>query len=251
MTAENVMMIDSIHAISQDAIARLVVDIETGECDEPDLELERSILKPAGNIKSEEKKAENLKKKQEAVEDNDGKLDSNPIACIGVEADGALWHFSTFEFSEEEYAKLSRAGVKVKTAENEADMLKKFKQFCDQQCDEGTRVIAWNGKGFDSRRIRFAYSRNHITHPEIFAPYSRNWHVDLMFEFGDKFTVNNALKKMSSLETACKFFKIAYSKGIKGADIPAAVTAKRFFEVTKANLSDVRETSEVGALMGF
>lgn len=250
MRADDAIMINQ-QPTQGDVIRRLVIDIETGQAAPELLDLEREMCKAAGNIKDPEKKEKNLADKQAAIDSKDGKLDVNPIACIGVEADGELWHFSTFDFSSDEFAKLSKNGIKAKTAASESEMLKSFRKFCDTKCGDETAVIAWNGKGFDSRRIRFAYARNGIAHPEIFKPYCRNWHVDLMYEFGDKFTVNDSLKKMSRLDQACKYFGVEYHKGLTGAEIPAAVTARRFFEVTRCNIADVLETSEVGRLMGF
>lgn len=258
-------MIDRLTAEPQESFGRLVLDIETAPLTQVGLEIEQSIVKPSGNFRdttdkktgevltAESKKQAQIEMKRAKVPNDDGKLDSNPIGCIGVEADGELFHFSTFTFSQEEHAKFSKVGVTLITGGDEADMLKKFRKWCENENSELTRTLSWNGCGFDLRHIRMAYARNHISIPSIFAPYARNWHVDLQKVYCEKFTVNNAFKLFTSLPTACKVLKIHFDgkEIMTGADVPGAIAAEDFFRVTKYNLKDVIATSQVGELMGF
>lgn len=249
MRADAVMMTEKSDEFQ--AVKRLVIDIETASCDAAALELERSLVKPAGNIKDPEKKAKNVEEKQNGIEEKNGLLDSNPIGCIGVEVDGALFHFSTFEFNPSEYARFSRAGIKIVTGADETELLKKFRRFCESNCDESTQIITFNGEAFDIPRLRHAFARNAVNMPEIIKPYARNWHVDLMLEYGRKFTVNNSLKKYVSMETVCKLFRIPFEKEMSGADVPQAIANREFYRVTRYNLKDVKTTSMLADVMGF
>ena len=249
MRADAAMMIDFPSYFKP--FKRVALDIETASCDETALEFERSLVKAAGNIKDPEKKARNIEDKQNGIEEKNGLLDSNPIGCIGVEADGELHHFSTFEFTPEEYAKFSRADIRIVTGTDETELLKKFRRFCVLNCDDTTQIVTFNGESFDLPRLRHAFARNAVAMPEIIKPYSRNWHVDLMLEYGRKFTVNSALKRFVSMETACKFFRIPFVKEMSGREVPQAIANKEFFRVTRYNLKDVKTTSALADVMGF
>jgi hypothetical protein len=236
--------------------SRIVLDIETAFCSEEALEIEKELVKAPGNYKDEEKKAAKIIEKQNGLKD--GLLDSNPIACIGIEASdesgaSSLWHFSTFSFSDEELEKLQEEGVNWVCAESEKDMLKDFRRWCDRNTDEATYTLTWNGYGFDLAKIRLAFARNAVSIPGLLSSRSENKHYDLMSEFGRKFTINSALTRFCSLETACKLMHVEFDAKqlMTGAEVPQSVKDGEYYKVAIYNLKDVLATSEVGFRMGF
>lgn len=231
---------------------RIVIDIETGLADEAGLEIEKQVLRPAGNIKDVAKKAENLAAKQEAVSGKDGALDSNPIKVIGIRYKRQYILFTAgFELSEADQAKVLDLGVNVVNSRNEKRMLRRFAQFCNNELIDGdVRLIAWNGYDFDFRRLKFRYAAKKVQLPGILSHGSGTWYVDLMKKFAE-ITVNADLKKCVSLKTACLLLGVKYSKTIDGKDIPTAIKDGNFFEVIESNLNDLRETDIIAKRLGY
>jgi DNA polymerase elongation subunit (family B) len=245
-------------ADDRDAIRRLCLDIETAKCPDVDMEIERAIVKPSGNFKdtktgtAEEKKAKQIAAKREAVEDDDGVLDMNPIACIGIEADGQLWHFSWFP---EDTLEPLKDVAKLVLAGDEREMLKRFTRWCDAHCDESTLTLTWNGYGFDLSKIRHRCAMYNVKLPDIFAPESPNRNIDLMHVYANKYTVNKALRKFVGQPVACKLLKIDSKtkemSDVAGANFPQAIADGKYYRGALYNLFDVVDLSEIGARMGY
>lgn len=243
------------------SIVRLCVDIETAQCHPEDLDIEKDVVKASGNFKdtktgtAEEKKAKQIAGKRDKVDDDDGKLDMNPIACIGVDADGEFHHFSWFTFTEEERQKLESIPAVLHIYKDEYDMLKGFRKWLDARTDEFTVTITWNGYDFDNRRIRFRYAVNNLAMPMIYAVESRNRHLDMMHVFCKYFTVKNELKKFCKQQAACKKLKIESQtkdmEDVAGAKFPKAIANGLFYRGSLYNLFDVDDLSTIAKRLGY
>jgi hypothetical protein len=242
----------------RDAVRRLCLDIETAKCPVEDLEIERDIVKPSGyfvdseNETADEKKAKQVAKKRAAIEEDDGVLDMNPIACIGIEADGALVHFS---YAPEGSLDKLEGECKVILSDSEEAMLISFRRWCDSHCDENTMTLTWNGYSFDLSKIRHRYAMIDLRLPLMFQPDAPNRHVDLMRVYAGKYTVNRNLQKYISQATAGKLLKIgSKTKGmsdVSGAAFPQAWADGNFYRCALYNLFDVVDLSEIGSRMGY
>lgn len=240
------------------AIKRLCLDIETAKCPEEDMDIEREIVKPSGNFKdtkdgtADEKKAKQIAEKRAAVEEDDGVLDMNPIACIGIEADGELIHFS---YAPEGALEKLEGECKVILSESEEAMLVSFRRWCDSHCDENTYTLSWNGYSFDLSKIRHRFALLDLRLPLMFLPDAPNKHVDLMHVYANKYTVNKNLRKYVAQPVACKLLKIgSKTKGmadVAGAAFPQAWADGQYYRCSLYNLFDVVDLSEIGSRMGY
>jgi hypothetical protein len=241
-----------------DAISRLCLDIETAFCLPSDLEIEKEIVKPSGNFKdnadgtADEKKVKQIAKKREAIEEDDGLLDMNPIACIGLEADRELWHFSTAPQGSLQALKDESHLIQV---EAEPAMLIAFRRWCDSHTNEDTRTLTWNGFAFDLSKLRHRFALHGLRLPAILAPETSNRHIDLMTIYANRYTVNKALRRFISQQTVCKLLKIdSKTKAmtdVAGAAFPQAWADGEYFRCCLYNLLDVNDLSEIGSRMGY
>ena len=142
----------------------LVVDIET-TADKEQLELEKSLLKPAANIKDPEKKAANLQAKIDAIEEKGALLDSAIIACIGIRSPEYTCNFSTFKI-DAEAADLLNAGIMCDYSKTEKEMLEKFSAFMNTVCEQDTVLVTSNGYNFDLPKLRFRNAWHDLRLPE-------------------------------------------------------------------------------------
>lgn len=259
MTDINLLSFDD-YDMEGAAISRLCLDIEAAPCQPEDIKIEQSVIKASGNFKdtktgtAEEKKAAQIEAKKERVYEDDGLLDMNPIACIGIEADGELFHFSWMTYSEQELQKLVDFPCSMFVHENEANMLKGFRSFCNNHCNENTVSLSWNGYSYDLNHIRFRYAVLDIGLPEIFHPDAHNRHVDLMERYCSRFTIDKNAKAMVSQSTVCKKLKIdsnVKEGSITGENFLKAFSDGKHFGCTIYNLGDINDLSRIGRRMGY
>jgi hypothetical protein len=226
-------------------VGRVVLDIETALCSEGALDFERSLLKPAGNVKDKEG---NLKKKRAALPGKNGTLDSNPIALIGTMFGQSICLFTWIPLQTTELDSLNSQGVKVFQEQNERSMFCLFSQAVERLTDEATKVITFN-EGFDLSKIRNVFAVNDLPIPVILK---NHWqHVDLMKKFAG-FTVNKDLKKFVKLEIACKLLRVPVylPVGLDGGESPKAIADGRGYEVIVKNICDLLMTSQLADKMG-
>jgi hypothetical protein len=156
-----------------------------------------------------------------------------PIACIGFVADGRQFHFSTFEFSDEEFLILLQTGVMPFTFESQPEMLQGFSWWLNAYCGFDTQYVGHNAWNFDYSRLRLAYLKSGLPIPIALSKENKHNCHDTMRMFswfsGEQYT---------SLEIMCAALEIPFTKTMNGAEVPDAVANKEFMRVTLYNMAD-------------
>lgn len=156
-----------------------------------------------------------------------------PIACIGVVADCQQFHFSTFEFTEEETLTLLQVGILPFTFPDIRGMLTGFAWFTNTYCSIDTAYVGHNSWFFDFPMLRLAYLREGFGIP--FALSKENKHngydTEQMFNW---FSV----KQNASLVDMCAALNIPFTKSMSGAEVPDAIANKEYLRVTLYNMPD-------------
>ncbi len=184
-------------------------------------------------------------KKLVRIKKDSALLNSAPIACIGIVADGLLLHFSTFSFSDREKVRLEKEGILFQTFADEKGMMEGFASFLDSFCDYESLLIGFNSCKFDFPKLRLACSRNKVKRPILLKAVNKSLTVDLMKKFTDLYNCENTHEKYISLPAVCGELGIPYQKGVEGKDIPDAIEAGKGFDVTMACMHDAIETHQI------
>jgi len=158
-----------------------------------------------------------------------------PISCIGIVADGRQFHFSTFDFSDEELLTLIQAGIMPFTFESQPEMLQGFSWWLNTYCDFDTQYVGHNAWNFDYSRLRLAYLKAGLTIPYALSKDNRENQFDTMRMFswfsGEQYTY-------TSLELMCAALEIPFTKTMHGSEVPDAVANKEYLRVTLYNMAD-------------
>jgi hypothetical protein len=209
-------------------VSPIIVDIET--CSLPNAADFLEPVQPAKNLKDPEKikadiDARTLEREQKlALDWNVGR-----IAAIG-------W------WTEEQGL---QADV-CKVEGDEASLLRAFWTECRHRI-----IVGFNLKGFD---LRFMVQRSRylgVPHPILnFSKYDRRGITDLYLDltFGDGTYDQGAMRR--TLHAFCKRFGIPVDDAIKGADVPALVTAGDWEAVLTHVRSDVELTRALAQRLG-
>lgn len=234
-------------------VRRVTLDIETMNPSPEALEMETRFLKAAGNIKDANKKAANLAKKQQAMEEKGGVSNSAPVACIGTLFDGLPLFFSAFpsRFTDDEKAVLAGMGITLFEADSEVAIMMQFAGVINALCDENTRLVTHNGKDFDMPKIRLAFARNNISPiPRVLL---HNFVSDTMIHFYASFSCKhegNGKTPFISLEEVCAQVRVPFTKGMEAAEVPAAIVRGERLKVALYCMADVMATNSADLRMG-
>ncbi|MCP3663983.1 MAG: hypothetical protein GY696_16080 [Gammaproteobacteria bacterium] len=219
----------------------IVLDIETGAAEGAALEMEKSLLKPASNIKDPKKIEANLAKKIKGAEEKAALLDSAPITCVGGKTPYGIFVVTSFKYGFDD--ELFSAGIDSCQEDNELKLLKSLAEFVDSQLyDEETVLVTFNGYHFDIPKLRLAYARNNLEVPDLFCPGRP--HVDTMIRYCKYFTVNNVI--MCSIGEVVQKLGITESgKLVSGKLFPELVKEGRGLEAVLYNVIDCLMTEQI------
>ncbi|MBI4690979.1 MAG: ribonuclease H-like domain-containing protein [Nitrospirae bacterium] len=130
-------------------------------------------------------------------------------------------------------------GIKFETG-TEKEILEKFWNTVKTY----TQIITFNGRGFDCPFILIRSAVHKIKPSREIMPNRYNGpHIDLF----DQLTFYGASRRRFSLDMWCKTFGIKSPKedGITGYDIKAIFTDKRYVDIARYCMGDVRATKEL------
>lgn len=224
---------------------KLIFDIETigFDFDSLDAMTQESLTRW---IKKESESEEEYKA---ALEDLKNGLGFSPltgeIIAIGVldyeKNQGAVY----FQAPNQEIAEFEEAGIKFKQM-TEKEMLENFWKGATKY-DE---FVSFNGRGFDAPFliIRSAVhgikpTKDLMSNRYLSSQKFGTMHVDLQ----DQLTFYGAMRKKGSLHLWSRLFGIKSPKagGITGDDVGRLFKEKKFLEIAKYNVGDLRATKEL------
>lgn len=207
-------------AETKPAAAWLVLDIETGNAPEQDIERAIAAWKPPCNLKDEAKINGRREEAAARIRERAALLDASPILCVGVMAEGRP-PIILSGMSEET---TSIEGWAVLGCGDEAGMLRMLGTFLDAETDPETVLVGHNLRGFDLPKLRHAYIRHRLRLPEILKPKigdeERAKTCDTMTLFR-AFSMEHRDSLMVSLDTVAEALGIPRPKQhVAGAEIP-------------------------------
>lgn len=125
---------------------------------------------------------------------------------------------------------------------DEARTLLVLREWLDTYTDAATTLVGWNIKGFDLRRLRFAYLRAGLNVPKalrVTAPV-----YDMMKEFAEHFSVDR--NPFVKLEVALEAFGMRnHKKDFEGSMVDTFIRAGKFDEVLKYAWEDIEQEAEL------
>jgi 3'-5' exonuclease len=221
-------------------MAKLVLDIETiGENFDSVDERTQEIL--THWIKKESSSDEEYKL---ALEDLKNGLGFSPltgeivaIGMLDVEKNkGAVY----FQAPGEKIKETEIEGIKFKQ-QTEKEMLENFWKVA-KEYDE---FITFNGRGFDAPFLMVRSAIHHLRPSKDLMSnrYDRRTHVDLM----DILSFYGAVRRKGSLHLWSRAFGIKSPKedGVTGDDVSRLFKEKKFLDIAKYNVGDLRATKEL------
>ncbi|OGW58570.1 MAG: hypothetical protein A2Z09_04360, partial [Nitrospirae bacterium RBG_16_43_8] len=147
-----------------------------------------------------------------------------------------------FQSPETQTAPFEENGIKFETG-TEMEILEKFWNTVKSYRE----IITFNGRGFDCPFILIRSAVHKIKPTKDLMPNRYNGvHIDLL----DQLTFYGASRRRFSLDMWCKTFGIKSPKeeGITGYDIKSLFADKRYLDIARYCLGDVRATKE---LLGY
>jgi len=220
-------------------MAKLVLDIETiGEKFDQLDQTTQEVL-----TRWTKKESKNEDEYRIALDDLKNGLGFSPltgeIVAIGIldveKNKGAVY----FQAPGENIKEIEKDGIKFKQMA-EKEMLENFWQVASKY-DE---FITFNGRGFDAPflMIRSAIHKIKPSKDLMSNRYDKK-HIDLM----DILSFYGAVRRKGSLHLYCRAFGIKSPKedGISGDGVNAFFKEKKFLEIAKYNVGDLRATKEL------
>ena len=144
-----------------------------------------------------------------------------------------------FQSPETQTAPFEENGIKFETG-TEMEILEKFWNTVKSYRE----IITFNGRGFDCPFILIRSAVHKIKPTKDLMPNRYNGvHIDLL----DQLTFYGASRRRFSLDMWCKTFGIKSPKeeGITGYDIKNLFTDKRYLDIARYCIGDVRATKEL------
>ncbi|MFH0969606.1 MAG: ribonuclease H-like domain-containing protein [Patescibacteria group bacterium] len=195
------------------------------------------------------RETQNEKEYETALEDLKNGLGFSPltgeIVAIGVldseEDKGGVYYQSPGEKKEES----DEGGIKLKPM-SEKEMLEQFWKLCEKYQE----FVSFNGMGFDVPflMVRSAIhnirpSKNLMSHKYIGSQKYDSKHIDLL----DQLSFYGAMRRRGNLHLWCRAFGIKSPKaeGITGDDVGKLFKEKKYLEIAKYNVGDIKATREL------
>lgn len=186
---------------------------------------------------------------EKALEDLKNGLGFSPltgeIVAIGVldsdKDQGAVYYQSLGE-KQEEY---DENGIKLKPM-SEKEMLEQFWKLAESYQE----FVSFNGMGFDvpflmirSAIHKIQPSKNLMSNRYLNSQRYEAKHIDLM----DQLTFYGAMRRKGNLHLWCRAFGIKSPKaeGITGDDVGALFKEKKFIDIARYNVGDIKATREL------
>ncbi|MDI6744733.1 MAG: ribonuclease H-like domain-containing protein [Thermodesulfovibrionales bacterium] len=144
-----------------------------------------------------------------------------------------------FQSSETQIAPFEENGIKFETG-TEKEILEKFWN----NVKSYREIITFNGRGFDCPFILIRSAVHKIKPTKDLMPNRYNGaHIDLL----DQLTFYGASRRKFSLDMWCKTFGIKSPKedGITGYDIKNLFADKRYLDIARYCIGDIRATKEL------
>lgn len=183
-----------------------------------------------------------FKKAHEETENRMGLLDTAGIATIQVatETMSAVLHCLR-----PENLRIAEGSFQMGFA-TEAELLQFFRDVLNGNCDDGTTLVGWNIKGFDLRRLRFAYLRAGLNIPRALRVSADVY--DMMEEYARHFSVDRC--PFVKLEVALEAFGLEnHKREFDGSQVDQALRAGEFDRVLKYAWGDLEKERELFEVM--
>jgi hypothetical protein len=222
----------------------LVLDLETCDPTEQEIELEAAFLKASGNCLTDEARDRSLKKKIDSLQEKAALTDLAPIACIAVKTPEKPSVFSQFPLNPEEHAAFTAQGIDYYSAPDEKTLLMRFRDFLASQTDEFTTLVGYNILGFDVRKLRFRYLFHRLKIPGFLQPGGSV--VDLMAIVNNHLTIKH---EWLSLDEILQKLHVAGGKLLDGSEVPALLAAGEYARVLAYCIHDTLLCEQLYALI--
>ncbi len=166
-----------------------------------------------------------------------GLLDSAGIATVQLQCkDGAMVLHCL-----NEGAVTAPGGTQI-GFKTEKEVLLNLRIFLDQQTDDATTLVGWNIKGFDLRRLRFAYLRAGLNVPRALRVQAPVY--DMMKEYVDGFSVDR--QPFVKLEVALQAFGLPNHKAqMDGSQVDVMIKAGQYDKVLAYAWADIAAETEL------
>ena len=225
----------------------LVLDIETGNASDADIETVLRCWKPPSNLRDQTKIEERRQEAALKIRERSALLDSAPILCVGIQTD-----FARAVFNGIDDVIYDVGGIDTTSCGNERDMLLELRKWLDINTSPDTILVGHNVRGFDLPKLRSAYMRNKLLLPNLLAPKMLNGEqtiVDTAYLF-KSFSVEHRDDFCPSLTSVCNGLNIPQPKVvISGAEVPKMHQEGRYVEILTYNMIDVLATARAYLLM--
>jgi predicted 3'-5' exonuclease similar to PolB exonuclease domain len=226
----------------------LVLDIETGEASEQEIEAACRRYRPPSNIKDPFKIKDNVEAAHKKIREKSALLDAAPILCMSARAGQEGLIFNGMD------AQLHQVpGFNVLSSGSEAAMLTRIREYLDAATSPETVMVGFNILHFDLPKLRFAYLRHRLPLPKILLPHSADEArppVDLMRLFLKHFTSELAGDLFVTLDEVTDRLGLPqYKDRVSGSEIPAMAKAGRVQEVLAYSALDCLATWQSYFLM--
>jgi len=128
----------------------------------------------------------------------------------------------------------------------EKELLIYLRIWLESQADDATVLTGWNIKGFDLRRMRFAYLRAGLNIPRALRVSAPTY--DMMEEYAKHFSVNR--NPFVKLEVALEAFGMRNHKTeMDGSQVDKMIAAGEFDKVLKYAWDDIEQEAELFLIM--
>jgi len=215
----------------------IVIDIETCNLTEEQIEFEKQFIKHHPNTKDPDKQMAQVEKKADALLQRGALTNSADIFCVGFsvgsEESVVVLNSRQVEFQD---GNVLAIGFPDSTA-----MLRQLAAFLDDFCGDGTEIVV-AGREFDLPKIRFAMVKAGISLPQVLKPGSPNQVFDVLYIGGKYFMMGAGAEYSLNLGDLCRWFSIDEGKIISGAEVPDMIDRGEHKEVIVYNACDVLKT---------
>lgn len=183
-----------------------------------------------------------FKKAHEETENRMGLLDTAGIATIQMATETGAYVLHCLR---EEEVKVGEEKYQVGW-HAETEMLIALRTLLNGTCDDGTTLVGWNIKGFDLRRLRFAYLRAGLNIPRALRVSAEVY--DMMEEYARHFSVDRC--PFVKLEVALEAFGLEnHKREFDGSQVDQALRAGEFDRVLKYAWGDLEKERELFEVM--
>jgi Predicted 3'-5' exonuclease related to the exonuclease domain of PolB len=226
-------------------MATLVIDIETGACDEASIQRAVENYKLPSNLRNVEKIEAKRKEAEARIRERSALLIEAPILCIGASMGGQVVLFNGMDT--EKHGIHDRA-MTVLPCGSEQVMLETFRLWMDQVVEAPTELVGFNIKRWDAPKLRHASLKYKLPLPAYLQPSKGVPITDVMEMYTRYFSLEDKL--FISLNDVAHGLGIVTQKQIvDGSKVPALYEQGRYSEILTYCALDVLICKKAWLLM--